>query len=143
MATLDLTDPVDVVRLNIGDTSDLPIIQDAEIQYALDSNNGNIIAATKQSASYVYAQLSYRGHERLDKLEFWGAEVFNNYRTFLKDIINNPIYNATGGIYCGGIDKEDFVANANDDALVQRAAPSYFRDVYEDVYDTIRTERTY
>lgn len=142
MATLDLSTAVDRVRLTIGDTSDMEWLSDTEIEYALSSNNNNENAAAKQCAQFILARMAYSGHERLDKLEFWG-DAFDKYMRFLKEVINSSTMNGTAGIYVGGMDKAEFINNANDDTLVQRAVPSYFRDVYEDVYDTVRTERTY
>lgn len=137
MATLDLNDPVDVVRLNIGDTSDVQTLQDAEIQFALDANNGNIAAATKQSAMYVLAKLSYGGHERLDKLEFWGSEVFNNYLAFIKQVINNPVFAGTAGVYVAGMDIEDTRNNKLDTTVVQHKLPVYPYGDYSDPDETV------
>ncbi len=143
MAVLDLTDPVDIVRLNIGDTSDINWLSDVEIQYALDSNSGNINAATKQSATYILARLAFSGRERLDKLEFYGSEVYNNYLKFLKEIINSAVYSGTAGIYVAGLDLADVQNNINDKTIVQHKMPIYPEDSYDDsnsnVYGTPST----
>lgn len=129
MATLDLSSATDRVRLNIGDTSDIPWLADTEIDYALSYNNNNEAAATKQCASFILARMAYNGHEKLDKLEFYGSEVFNNYLTFLKQVINNSVFNATGGIYVAGLLKDDVAANNIDPTIVQHKLPVY---PYED-----------
>jgi len=132
MATLDLNDPADVVRLNIGDTSDIEWLSDTEIQFALDANAGNVVAATKQSAMYILARMAFSGRERLDKLEFYGSEVYNNYLKFLKEVINNATLNASAGVYVGGMNLADVQANLQDSTLVQKRIINYPAGSYDD-----------
>jgi len=132
MATLDLSTAEDRVRLNIGDTSDIAFLTTAEITYSLSVNNNNENAATKQCAQFILARVAYSGHERLDKLEFYGDTVFNQYMRFLKEVVNNPTYNATAGIYVGGQDLLDVQANLQDSTLVQKRIINYPKDSYRD-----------
>ena len=137
MATLDLSIATDRVRLSLGDTSDLPWLSDDEIDYALSYNNNNENAATKQCAGFILARMAYNGHEKMDKLEFWGETVFSQFRTYLKDIINNPVYAATGSIYVAGMNKEDIAVNNGDSTIVQHKLPVYPYEDYNN--EDIRT----
>ena len=68
MATLDLTEATDRIRLACGDTSDIPSLDDATYQYCLDTQLNNESAATRMAAQLILAQLSYGSHQRLDKI---------------------------------------------------------------------------
>lgn len=130
MAVLDLVgSAIDRIRLAIGDTLDIKWLTDEEIQYALDSNSSNEQAATKTAAQFILARMAYSGRERLDKLEFYGSDVFNQYMRFLKDVLNNSVYNATGGIFVAGMDLDDTRNNKLDTTIVQHKLPVY---PYED-----------
>lgn len=137
MATLDLSSATDRVRLNIGDTSDIPWLADTEIDYALSYNNNNEAAATKQCASFILARMAYNGHEKLDKLEFFGSDVFNQYMRFLKDVLNNSVYNAMGGIFVAGMNLEDTRNNKLDTTIVQHKLPIYSYEDYTDPDKTV------
>lgn len=132
MATLDLTKPEDRVRLNLGDTSDIPFLTTTEITYSLTANDGNENAATKQCAQFILAKMAYSGHEKLGSLEFWGDTVFSQYRTFLRDVVNNPVYSGTAGVYVGGMNLADVQANLQDSTLVQKRIINYPKDSYDD-----------
>lgn len=133
MAVLDLDTPEDRVRLNLGDTSDMPFLATAEITYSLSVNSGNENAATKQCAQFILAKMAYSGHEKLGQLEFWGETVFNQFRTYLKDIVNNPIYSGTAGIYVGGVDRTDIINNINDMSIIHRKFPNFpYQDYCDD-----------
>lgn len=131
MATLDLSTAVDRIRLAIGDTADTEWLSDTEINYALSSNENNEKAAIKTSAQFILARMAYSGHERLDKLEFWG-DSFEKYMRFLKEVINNPSLNATGGVYVAGMLKDDVVANIQDTTIVQHKLPAFPYQDYDD-----------
>lgn len=128
MATIDLGTNTGKVRLNIGDTSDIPFLSDDEIDYSLSYNSDNVNAATKQCAGFILAKMAFQGHERLDKLEFWG-DSFERYMRFLKEIINSAVYSGTAGIYVAGMLKDDVAANNTDTTIVQHKLPVY---PYED-----------
>lgn len=137
MAILDpANSAVDRIRLNVGDTSDLPRLTDDVIEYYLSYNSNNESATTKQCAMLILAQMAHEGHDKISGLEFWGNEVYTNYKSFLKEVINGGLYNATGGIYVAGMLKEDVAENNSDDTIVQHKLPIYD---YEDYDNDIRT----
>lgn len=127
MATLDLTKAVDRVRLSVGDVTDYPVFpEDTIYQYALDKNNGNESAAIKEMAYLILGVLSQKTHSRMDRLEFWGEQVFSSYLQFIKAVINNPT-NASNlaQMYVAGVLVDDIKAAAADSTVVHHTYPSY------------------
>lgn len=132
MATLDpANDAIDRLRLACGDITDLPYLDDVSYQYCLDTQLNNEPAATKMAAQLILAQLSYGSHNKLGAIEQWGSESFNNYLTYIRQVITNPANAALGSIYVAGLDKQDVINNLNDTTIVQHKLPVY---PYED-YD--------
>jgi hypothetical protein len=128
MAVLDLTQAVDRVRLNVADYNDPVILTDAAIQHSLDSNNGNEGAATKQCAGWILGALSHNSRASLDRITIYSNEIFQQYLTYLKTVVNNPsnALSGFGGIYVGGMEVSDVLANNSDATLVQRRLPIGF-----------------
>jgi hypothetical protein len=120
-----LETPVGRVRMFVGDDIDNPALTDEDIQWLLDDNDGNEGAAIRKAASIIYGRLSTRTRERLDRIESYGHQAFEQYRLFLKDVINNPRsdYNVAT-IYAGGIDVADVEANRADRSVYNVAIPS-------------------
>ena len=124
MGTIDITQAVDRVTLNIADYTDPEILDDTTIQYYLDKNDGNEVATTRECAYIVLGALSRQGFARLDRIEIHGQEVFSSYLKYLQAVVNNPVETLRGGgIYAGGIDVADVIANNNDATTVQRRLP--------------------
>jgi hypothetical protein len=90
MPVPDPSTPIGKVRYRIGDIGQIPILDDAVIQGALDDANGNIPRASSQSAQYILATLSFKTHRKLQGLETWGDQQFANYLKFLNATILNP-----------------------------------------------------
>ncbi len=115
---LDPATDIGKIRLRIGDYKDLPILPDAVIQSALDSNNGSVTRAASLCAQYILASLSSKTHRRMTAaLEVWGGEQFTNYLAFLKATIMNPAYMDSSFIPATGSDEtnplSDFVSEWN------------------------------
>lgn len=132
MATIDPTVATDRIKLAVGDVSDIPYLTEEIYQYCLDIQNNNEPAATRMAAQMILAQLAYGSHQRLDKIEQWGSESFNNYLTYIKQVISNPSLNATGGVYVGGMNLVDVQANIQDTTIVQKRIINYPTDSYDD-----------
>lgn len=102
-----LTD-IEKVRFEIGLVGDAEnLVTDAEIEYKLETNKGNIKQTSLEIGHIVLFILAQRLHERADVLEIWGHDWFNNYHKALQLYITNQnktvmYYMATpfaGGIY--------------------------------------------
>lgn len=125
MAVLDLENSLeDRVRLAVGDSTDLPIFPDSVYTYLLTKHNNNENAAVKEAAYLILGQLTQETRSRLDRLEFFGQQKFDNYIRFIREVIKSPhgIY-SSAGIYAAGIDVADVEANKNDSTVVQRPLP--------------------
>lgn len=124
MGTLDLSTAVDRVRLTIADYNDPEILPDDTITYVLTKNSNNETAAAKECAIYILGALSHSGHQRLDRIEIWGSDRFNQYLTYLKQYINSPTSALNPvGFYVAGVDKQDVVDNILDSSVIQTRLP--------------------
>lgn len=87
---LDPTTDIGKVRLRIGDYSDLPYFPDPVYQTTIDDCGGNLPQAATVMATYILAMLTHDTHQKLAQVEVWGAEAFQNYLAFVKNVILNP-----------------------------------------------------
>lgn len=116
-------EPIDIVRLRIGDTEGSPFYQmlsDEEIQYFLDLHGGDVIAASKDAALSVMMQLAQMAtRERVGDVEVWRSA--DAYLAALKFIIANPLYTLPNGLmpWSGGISKEEMCLNNSNPDLVK------------------------
>ena len=132
MATIDPSVAEDRIRLACGDTSDIPYLTDDIYTYCLATQNNNEPAAIRMAAQMILAQLAYGSHQRLDKIEQWGSEAYQNYLSYIKQVIANPSYNALGGVFVGGMNLADVQANIQDTTIVQKRIINYPTDSYDD-----------
>ena len=124
MPVLDMTEPVSRVRLSIADYNDPVILTDEVIQYTLDKNSGNEQAAIKECAYFILGALSKSTRQRLDRIELWGSDAYNQYLSYIKEVIRSPngAY-ASAGIYAAGVDVQDIIDNAVDTTVFQKPLP--------------------
>lgn len=87
---IDFSTNIGKLRLKVGDFQDLSILPDSVYLQTLTENENNINRSSKIIAGYIAAILSQRSHEKVSFLEIWGAEAFDNYMIFIKNIILNP-----------------------------------------------------
>jgi hypothetical protein len=118
---------ISAVRIEIGDTdSALPILSDAEIEYALNKYNLSVNRAWPQCASWVLLKLSQAGDDLVGIISIKGSKVAEQYRMALELKLKNPLLNpAIEGlgsytdddgniqdpVYAGGISNSDMQAN--------------------------------
>lgn len=120
MAVINLATPEGQLRLETGDVADIPILSDAEYTYIL-SKHGNIVADSVVDALYaILARLSFETRQRLDRIEFYGNQSFEQYSKFVTDKIANlqgtNRLASNFSIYAGGLLLSDMaVNNANPD----------------------------
>lgn len=85
--------PVEQVRLLIGLGSTSPfhdMVSDAEIEWALERANGNVIAAARLIAISLSFQLAgYNTREKVGDEEIWNT-VSTSYLAALKNFITDP-----------------------------------------------------
>jgi hypothetical protein len=116
-------EPILIVRLRIGDTEGspfYPVLTDEQIQYFLDLHDGNIIAASKDSALAILMQLAGMAtRERVGDVEVWRS--VDAYLNALKFIISNPANFLPNGLmpWSGGISKAEMCLNNSNPDLVK------------------------
>lgn len=116
-----LTD-IEKVRVLVGDVEGSPffqILSDEEVQFFLDMNGGNVMAAARRAAISISMQLAgWTSRERSGDLEVW-SNLSTAYLKALENLINDKSPgNLPNGLmpYASGISWEDICANnANPD----------------------------
>lgn len=124
---LDLNSAVGQLRLETGDISDIPVLSDAEYTYILSQHNDVVKDSVIDALYAVLARLSYNTDQRLDRIQFWGSQSFEQYKTFVQDKIKNltgvGILANKISVYAGGISKTDAEKYSTDDDLIQFSNP--------------------
>lgn len=116
--------PIEQVRVLCGDTEGSPFYQmldDDEIQFFLDINGQNVMAAARQAAVSISLQLAgWTSRERVGDIEVW-SNLSTAYLKALENLINDKSPgNLPNGLmpYASGISWDDFCANnANPDNI--------------------------
>ncbi len=121
--TGDLSNPIMVLRLNLGDTaSDFEILKDGDYQYFLDKYDGNERRATIDAARAILFALSSKTRERIDVLEIHGDQWARQYSAALIEMLRNPELTISVAIpYAGGISKQDMYENDNNSDSTTRS----------------------
>lgn len=109
--------PIKQVRVICGDTEGSPFYQmlsDGEVQFFLDINGQNVMAAARQAAVSISLQLAgWTSRERSGDLEVW-SNLSTAYLKALENLINdsNPNTLPNGLMpYASGISVSDMKAN--------------------------------
>lgn len=105
---------IDRIRLNTGDSEEPFILEDAVIQYMLDTNSDNEYKTTIQALEAIVAKFAKYTHEEIGDEEVWGQEAYESYRKLLRDWKNDPSLVGDWKPFAGGISKKDIRDNKND-----------------------------
>ena len=105
---------IHAVRIELGDTSELPVMSDEEINYFLSKNNWNIQRTCLDVAKSMLLKLSMVSDQTVDIFSIRGSAAAKQYMQALKMYITDPnlnqaLQNLQG--YAGGISKSDMQAN--------------------------------
>jgi hypothetical protein len=105
---------IQTVRIELGDTSELPVMSDEEITYFLAKNNWNIQRSCLDVAKTMLLKLSMISDQSVDIFSIRGSAAAKQYMQALKMYISDPnlnqaLQNVQG--YASGISKADMVAN--------------------------------
>lgn len=122
---IDVNTPEGRIRLRVGDIQDVPILPDSIYTYYYQVNNSNENRTIVSIAYAILAALSQNTRERLDRIEYYGQEAFDNYLKFINVLIKDPRTSMTiAGVYCGGLSKEDMRENdSNPDVNTSQTRP--------------------
>lgn len=124
---VNLATPEGQLRFEVGDTMDVPIMSDAEYTYIL-SKHSNIVADSVLDALYaILARMSFKTRQRLDRIEFYGNQAFEQYMKFVEDKIKQiqgiGFVANNFNVYAGGMSKQDAANYAADSDLIQFKNP--------------------
>lgn len=105
---------IHAVRIELGDTSELPVMSDEEINYFLSKNNWNIQRTCLDVAKSMLLKLSMVSDQTVDIFSIRGSAAAKQYMQALKMYITDPnlnqaLQNLQG--YAGGISLADMQAN--------------------------------
>ena len=130
----------DRIRLIVGDTDNqLEYLTDDVYVYLLTKYNNAETPTALEAARYILGSLAKFSRQRTGEVEIYGAEMFNNYKAFLTELLRNPqMLLDRAAVYAGGLSKKDMRANdCNGDNL----PPSFYRGFTEEhrVYDDTQT----
>lgn len=102
----------DELRLLVGDIDeDCELLSDNDYKYFLNRFNNNPFTALKHVAYSILAKLAKYRRERTGQIEVYGAESFENYYKFVKDILDNPnssINSIKNGLIFGGVSRQAY-----------------------------------
>lgn len=112
-----LNNPIDRVRLNVGDTDTYEEgLTDEVYQYVLDKNAGNEVPTTIECLKYLIAKYANLVTEKAGALFVKESEKYEQYKELLKMLVKDPTTAITkaGLPYAGGISVRDMDNNSCD-----------------------------
>lgn len=89
---IDISTPEGMLRLRCADVGDLPYLPSAVYTQALADAGGNMPQAAKTCSIYILGLLSQKTRRRLNQLEVYGSEAFQQYKEFLLLTVSNPAF---------------------------------------------------
>lgn len=102
MAMIDLSSPVGILRLRLGDTRDIPILPDEVYEQALEEKKGNLKAATILCGQYILATLAFDSQASMGVVTVYGNQVFRQYQDYLTMVIKDPSFSSVSPIPYSG-----------------------------------------
>lgn len=90
MASLDLSQNEDKIRLRVGDYNEPLLLPTSVYTTTLAENGDNVNKCVSIIATYILAIFAQRTRERLNYIEVYGSDVYKNYKDFLLNVIKNP-----------------------------------------------------
>jgi hypothetical protein len=90
MAILDPTTNIGKLRLRLGDWMEIEWLPDSVYESTLADTGNNLPKSAIILAQYILAILTRKTDRKLQQLEVYGSQVFQQYFQFLKDTVLNP-----------------------------------------------------
>lgn len=133
---IDLNTPVGQLRLEVMDMGDIPILDDASYTYILAQHDNVVKDSVVDALRAVQGKLAFSTRERLDRLEFYGNQTYEQYSKWVADKIKylSGIGFVAGGVsvYAGGVFVSDVTANLSNPDVVR--VTSIMDNTYCDEY---------
>lgn len=115
--TNDPSLPRDRVRMSVGDVDPLnEYLTDSWYDYYLTENDGNETLAAIDAAKSILVRFTNNTREKVDQVEIWGNDQFDNYLAWLKNFIENPALSGLSSPvpFGGGTSKKDIAERRAD-----------------------------
>lgn len=109
--------PRDRVRIRVGDTDPLnEYVADTWYDYYLQENSQNETLTALDIAKIILAKFASCTREKVDQVEIWGNDKFDNYLEWLKEFVENPALSGLGSPcpYASGISISDMESYKQD-----------------------------
>lgn len=87
---IDPSTNVGRLRLRVADWGDIPWIPDSVYEQTLIDTNNNLPKSASTIAYYILGILSSKTHRKLQQLEVYGNNYFDQYLQFIKQAVLNP-----------------------------------------------------
>lgn len=139
MFTNDPSNPLDRIRMTVGDTDeDNEYISDGWYYYYLTANSNNETLTAIEVAKKILSKFTSNTREKVDQVEIYGNEQFNNYLKWLKEFIESPSLSGLRSPvpYASGISKSDMRKNDADSDNVRPPIKAGFTQDSEPKYIT-------
>ena len=116
------TNPVDALRLEIGDTDeDNSILTDNDYIYFINKNPDSFRKQWQAAAQAALFKLARYTRERAGQIEVDGSAAYRQYAQALKDKITNPAYSDVHPIsFFGGVDRANYISNSLNPDIVDQ-----------------------
>lgn len=133
---------IDRVRMMIGDVDPQnEYLTDLWYGHYLNKNSQNETLAAIEAARSILVKFTNNTREKVDQVEIWGNDQFNNYLDWLKDFIENPSISGLRSPvpFGGGISKEDISNRKSDsdnnlapfdEGFIREDEPMYIKDYW-------------
>ena len=100
---IDPTTDLGKLRLRTGDTGDLPYLNDNIYLTTLSDSSGNLNQTARICSMYILAILSKDTRQRLQMVELYGNQAYDQYKSYLTMLYKDPTFNSSCPIpYTGG-----------------------------------------
>jgi len=109
--------PRDRVRMKIGDIDQTnEYLSDQWYDYFIQQNSKNETLAALDAAKAILSYFTKNSREKVDQVEVWGNDQFDNYLKWLKEFTENPSISGLKSAipFGGGTSKSDMNERKSD-----------------------------
>lgn len=116
MIDLDLSNPINQVRVLIGDVNS-ENISDSNIQFLLTKHNNNVLLAACEALDYILNMVAYYAREEVGDVEVYWNNVYEQLYNRKKELEKELAYKNSGSLFTfGGTSRKEICrVKRNDD----------------------------
>ncbi len=107
MLNIDLSDPTQRVRAIIGDW-DVQYISDANIDYLLEQNKGDVLLAADEALDLILSQVAMYSREEVGDVRIYWNEVYDQLKDRKESLKKDVLYSKSKNLFTfGGTTKSE------------------------------------